>query len=233
MQKWGIFLGIVGILATVYFSLAAAYNVKPFGDSLPPTPTPTPPATPTPLPPPTPTPEPTATLTLAPSATPTPLPPPTPTPEPNPTPTHQIESSASIEELRADHKVRALTELESGKKIPSLSDGVYGFIAPAALNDHMVRNSVPNFSVRRHPSFIEVLEVHKTQGGLISAIGYVSESDRIRLMDPGRQEPIEALFFPEPLREFFHLVSIPLERIQGADRRWLDVGLQVIDITVD
>jgi hypothetical protein len=108
------------------------------------------------------------------------------------------ETTTDLEQLRVEHKLRAIDKAEEGTPAERLPNGVYGFTyAPA--------EAVPLFARKSWHSF----EVHKRGDGSQHLVGFVTpkEAETVR-----RGAQAEITLFPDPWEESTVLVSVPLSR---------------------
>ena len=106
-----------------------------------------------------------------------------------------------FEELRANHKVRIVSEEEDGTGINNLPGGVYGFTySPAADN-------FPLFKKRVLRSY----ESHKLSDGTAILLGFITEGESLQ-MSAGR-ESVTIHLFPEPQEEAINLTLVPMTRV--------------------
>ena|SRR5436190_11086482 len=108
------------------------------------------------------------------------------------------ETAPDLQQLRAEHGLRALEKEEEGTSAERLPNGVYGFTyAPA--------DAVPLFSNKSWHSF----EVHKRADASQYLVGFVTpkEADSLR---GGTQT--EITLFPDPWEASTELVSVPFAR---------------------
>jgi hypothetical protein len=118
----------------------------------------------------------------------------------NPEPLPQ-EATRELERIRSAHRLRALTETESGSGVNRLPNGVYGFTySPAEEN-------FPLFNDRDLRSF----ESHKLEDGSIFLLGFLTPEDQEAFEKTGGAPTIH--LFPEPKGKAVHLACVPLARI--------------------
>jgi hypothetical protein len=118
----------------------------------------------------------------------------------NPEPLSQ-EVTQELERIRSAHRLRALTNTESGSGVSRLPNGVYGFTySPAEEN-------FPLFNDRDLRSF----EGHKLDDGSIFLLGFLTPEDKASFEKAGAGPTIH--LFPEPKGSAVQLVRVPLARI--------------------
>ena len=106
-----------------------------------------------------------------------------------------------LEDLRASHNVRIVTEEEDGTGIDKLPAGVYGFTySPASDN-------FPLFEKRALRSY----EAHKLSDGTAVLVGFITEGESLQ-MSAGR-ETVTIHLFPEPQEEATNLTLVPMTRV--------------------
>jgi hypothetical protein len=106
----------------------------------------------------------------------------------------------NLEQLRAAHHLRALTQEEEGTAVDRLPNGIYGYAyAPAEA-------AIPLFAKKSWHSF----EMHKRPDASLHLLGFVTakEAEQLRQSSPG-----EAVVFPDPWENSTELVSVPMARI--------------------
>ena len=103
--------------------------------------------------------------------------------------------------LRAEHKLRLVTDSEEGLGVDALPSGVYGFTYSPALPN------APLFSDRRYRSF----ETHKLANGEIRIVGFASPEAAAAL---GASQEAEIQLQPEPEPGADTLVVIHYSRIR-------------------
>jgi hypothetical protein len=111
------------------------------------------------------------------------------------------QSTADQESLRAEHKLRLVTEAEEGTGVDALPAGVYGFTYSPALPN------APLFAGRRFRSF----ETHKLASGEVRIVGFASPEAAAAL---SAQEEAEIQLQPEPEPGADVLVIVPYTRIR-------------------
>jgi hypothetical protein len=118
----------------------------------------------------------------------------------NPEPLPQ-EVTHELEQIRSAHRLRALTDSESGSGVNRLPNGVYGFTySPAEEN-------FPLFNDRDLRSF----EGHKLEDGSIFLLGFLTPEDKGAFEKTGPGPTIH--LFPEPKGNAVQFVRVPLVRI--------------------
>jgi hypothetical protein len=111
------------------------------------------------------------------------------------------EATQELERIRSAHRLRALTETESGSGVNRLPNGVYGFTySPNEEN-------FPLFSDRDLRSF----EGHKLEDGSIFLLGFLTPEEKASFENAGAGSTIH--LFPEPKGNAVQLVRVPLTRI--------------------
>ncbi len=118
----------------------------------------------------------------------------------NPEPLSQ-EVNRELERIRAAHRLRALTDTESGGGVNRLPNGVYGFTYSPA------EDNFPLFNDRDLRSF----EGHKLEDGSIFLLGYLTSEEKAAFGKPGSEAAIHLL--PEPKGNADQLVRVPLGRV--------------------
>ncbi len=117
----------------------------------------------------------------------------------NPEPLSQ-EVTRELERIRSAHRLRALTDSESGTGIHRLPNGVFGFTYSP------VEENFPLFHDRDLRSF----EGHKLEDGSVFLLGFLTAMER-DAFEKGGGSTIH--LFPEPKGEADQLVRVPLARI--------------------
>ena len=144
-------------------------------------------------------------------------------------------TSDSQESLRGITGVRELQPLENDLDIKRLPNGVYGFTVPWIINTNSTGvvggTGFDRISLQKSGGGTAVMEIHKAEAGDIYVVGYVSESDLMRLIDPSRRTELEVMLFFEAFREFARPVAIPASRIQRSTNRSVE-GRYVNDLLV-
>ena len=111
------------------------------------------------------------------------------------------EATQELERIRAAHRLRSLTETESGSGVNRLPNGVYGFTySPAEEN-------FPLFNDRDLRSF----ESHRLEDGSIFLLGFLTPEDEASFEKAGAGPTIH--LFPEPKGNAVRLARVPLARI--------------------
>jgi len=118
----------------------------------------------------------------------------------NPEPLPQ-EATQELERLRSAHRLRALTDSESGSGVNRLPNGVFGFTYSP------VEENFPLFNDRDLRSF----EGHKLEDRSIFLLGFLTPEDKVAFEKTGEGPTIH--LFPEPKGSASHLVRVPLARI--------------------
>jgi hypothetical protein len=118
----------------------------------------------------------------------------------NPEPLPQ-EVTQELERIRSAHRLRALTETESGSGVNRLPNGVFGFTYSP------VEENFPLFHDRDLRSF----EGQKLEDGSILLVGFLTPEDEASFEKMGAGPTIH--LFPEPKGNAVRLVRVPLTRI--------------------
>ena len=118
----------------------------------------------------------------------------------NPEPLPQ-EITRELERIRSSHRLRALTESESGSGVHRLPNGVFGYTYSP------VEENFPLFGERDLRSF----EGHKRADGSIFLLGFLTPEDKEAFEKTGAGPTIH--LFPEPKEKAVQLVPVPLARI--------------------
>lgn len=118
----------------------------------------------------------------------------------NPEPLKQ-ELTRELERIRSAHRLRALTDSESGSGVKRLPNGVFGFTYSPA------EDNFPLFNDRDLRSF----EGHKLEDGSIFLLGFLTPEEKNALEKAGAEPTIH--LFPEPKGSADQLVRVPLARV--------------------
>jgi len=124
--------------------------------------------------------------------------------------------------MRTVTGVRSLRKLESDLELSRLPEGVYGFTVP-----WQVGPDANHLGLQQSPHGTVVAEIHKSTNGESYVVGYISESDLVRLQDPSRRTATEITMFFSPYREFSLPVAIPFSRIEKSNHR--SIGNQYVN----
>jgi hypothetical protein len=107
------------------------------------------------------------------------------------------------ERLRIENQVRPLVVLEESFGVEKLPNGIYGFTyLPQRLDSPVLRSPRP-----------DLFEVHKTPGGAIVVVGFVSIG-AARMMETADGR-FELRVYAAPQEEACFLVSIPTSHMMG------------------
>jgi len=108
-----------------------------------------------------------------------------------------------IEDLRAQHQVRIVTEEEDGTGIDRLPKGVYGFTySPAADN-------FPLF----YKNNLNCYEAHKLPDGSALLVGYLNKEEASQLASNDKTRLLH--LFPNPNENATELAILPMARVVG------------------
>jgi len=134
-----------------------------------------------------------------------------------------IVTAESLQALRTLNGVRTLRPLENDLNLSELPPGVYGFTVPWIVNSDSIGvvggTGASRITLQESSFGTLVMEVHKRGDGEVYLVGYVSETDLVRLQDPSRTANAEVALFFRPFREFSITVAIPISRIQKSRNR--------------
>jgi len=108
------------------------------------------------------------------------------------------QTTSEIDQIRARHGLRALTDQEEGYPAARLPHGVYGFTYSPGQDE------TPVFAKRAYHNF----EVHKLADGSERLIGFVAPSD-VAILE-ARKSGTAVLLYPDEWKESTHLVSVDL-----------------------
>jgi hypothetical protein len=113
----------------------------------------------------------------------------------------QAKAAPDQERLRAEHKLRLVTDAEEGLGVDAVPNGVYGFTySPAFVNS-------PLYATRRFRCY----ETHRRLDGSVYLMGFVSAEDAAKLAN--QTAPVEICLQPEPEEGAKHFVELPHTRI--------------------
>lgn len=110
--------------------------------------------------------------------------------------------AAGQERLRAEHRVRLVTDAEEGTALNALAAGVYGFTYSPGLPN------APLFAVRRYRSY----EIHKVAGSETFIVAF-ADPDTARQIDTSSTE-VSCRVHPDAADAATVLVKIPYARIR-------------------
>lgn len=108
-------------------------------------------------------------------------------------------SSGEREKLRAERKLRMVSDSEAGEAVEFLPAGVFGFTYSPGTD------GVPLFT--KHT--FQIFEVHKLGDGSVHYLGYMTEEDANSLNSA--TEATELKLYPEPFEKAQRFVSVPKE----------------------
>lgn len=134
---------------------------------------------------------------------------------PQPAPTTR--GDATVESLRSQNRVNALTRGPTGFRAAQLPLGTFGFIPMDSVT--MLQSA----SVEETP-VPSAFEVHKTNAGSMFLLGYVHEATAKAI---NAERRVNAVMMPAPAGVRTQLVSIPFNRISTAELR-MDSGNKVL-----
>jgi hypothetical protein len=117
----------------------------------------------------------------------------------NPEPLSQ-EVTRELESIRSAHRLRSLTDAESGTGVNRLPNGVFGFTYSPA------EDNFPLFNDRDLRTF----EGHKLEDGSVVLLGFLTAEEKSALEKSGEAT---LHLFPEPKGKADRLVRVPLRRI--------------------
>jgi hypothetical protein len=118
----------------------------------------------------------------------------------NPEPLSQ-ELTRELERIRSAHRLRALTDSESGTGVNRLPNGVFGFTYSP------VEENFPLFNDRDLRSF----EGHKLEDGSVFLLGFLTPEEKTSLEKAGEGATIH--LFPEPKGKADQLARVALARV--------------------
>jgi hypothetical protein len=110
-------------------------------------------------------------------------------------------SSGEREKLRAERKLRMISDSEAGEAIEFAPTGIFGFTYSPGTD------GVPLFT--KHT--FQIFEVHKLPDGSVHYIGYMTEEDANSLNSA--TEAVELKLYPEPYEKAQRFVSVPKDSI--------------------
>jgi hypothetical protein len=113
------------------------------------------------------------------------------------------EAQEEFEKLRAAHKLRALTPVESGAGVDRLPNGVFGFTYSPC------EDNFPLFDSRDLRSF----EGHKLEDGVVFLLGFLTREERQTFEKT--TEAVTLHLFPEPKGQAGELVRVPVSRVRS------------------
>src|SRR5262249_19968855 len=113
-------------------------------------------------------------------------------------------------DLRREHQLRPLTQVEDGAKIRDLPNGIYGF---SMCN-------VESLRAKRGNTFS--LEIHKHDDGIVYYVGYASDEQIGKYF--ALQKNFHILTFPHPMEKASSLFEIPVDFVSKCEERPLGAG---------
>ena len=116
-----------------------------------------------------------------------------------------VATTAGVETLRNERKLRLVTKEEEGFNVYQLPNGVYGFTFAPGLQE------VPLYSKRPFHSY----EIQRLSNGEIHTIGFVTPAIAEAIKG---KESTQALIFPDPFGDSTVLVSLSDKRLQPAKK---------------
>jgi len=142
----------------------------------------------------------------------------------------ETSTDTALSNLRKEHQVKQITNLQNELGLDQLPKGVYGYIYPHSIGYYLTKKYSPvlyrEFS---HTKF----EIHLMPDGQQLVVGYVSNTDQLKLDDKTLRKA-EIAFFNIPM-EGTILTSLNLKQIKGFDGR--DMGKNknpgtIADVTI-
>lgn len=112
-------------------------------------------------------------------------------------------------ELRQEHQLRPLTELEAGTKIQDLPDGIYGFSMCSVVSLSAKRSSTFSLEIQKHD-------------GIVYYVGYAADEDIEKYLT--RKKNFHILTSPHPRERASSLFEIPVEFVSKCEERPLKDG---------
>jgi len=135
----------------------------------------------------------------------------------------------TLEQIRNDHGVSEMNEMDEDKYLLDLPNGVYGFTTSWSIRTDgscvVGGTGVNRISLGGTPRGTCQLEIHKASDGEIYAIGYMTDIDLTRLMEA--QGKGKATMLTTPKRgsssnpAYCHPVAVPISRIRHTNDRGL------------
>lgn len=110
-------------------------------------------------------------------------------------------SSGEREKLRAERKLRLVSDSEAGEAIEFAPEAVYGFTYSPGTD------GVPIFPKQT----FQIFEVHKLGDGSVHYVGYMTEEDATALNSA--TDSVDLKLYPEPYEKAQRFVSVPKECI--------------------
>ena len=129
----------------------------------------------------------------------------------------------TIEELRADNKVKLIETRQEGLKLSQLTNGIYGFSAPWMLNTDP--NGVvggtgwDKVQMSASRSGTAVLEIEKSTDGAEWAVVFINPDTVTILQNPQRKDAVQAILYHSPNGFSDLAVAIPRDRIMEWSNR--------------
>lgn len=120
------------------------------------------------------------------------------------------EVANQIENLRAERKLRRITDLENTLNANFAQDGIYAYACPGDVDYAVLVKKEDIELVKDFDNF--KVELHKFNNNLY-VVGYVSEEDYLKIKKKNRKESINFCLFNIPNKKAQRLVSMPLREL--------------------
>ena len=130
-----------------------------------------------------------------------------------------IVPAETVEAIRAISGVRSLRATEESAQIEDLPAGVFGYASSRFISSYIGTLGVDKLPLSRSKGEVSDIEVHKTSGGEVLVLVYVSEGDLSRLQRPGAQGDFEIFVLFEPIREYRFVIAIQATSLLDWDSR--------------
>lgn len=154
-----------------------------------------------------------------------------------------IRFGQSVTDLRTEDGVRELTNSENDLRLYHLPNGVYGWQGSFKIETPSLRILLPkeerppavaesDTQLRKIERWRDDVEIHKDREGTIRIVGFVTDSTRLALQRPTRNEPVELIMTFREYGEYKCALSIPRERFSWFAHREFADGEEIADAKV-
>src|SRR5262249_470904 len=136
---------------------------------------------------------------------------------------------SKLTQMRNEYGLRELSTLETGKHLNSMPPGTFGFVSDVLMDLATRSLGVTGCLYPPNAKPNHLIEVQRYYDGRVGLVGFLSESDTVRVLGLSRH-PYEVTLFSRPWEGARDLIIVPERCLMGVSSRvlQLDAGSELM-----